>query len=398
MDLSRLFCDFLTLSVYKPLTEQPPLRHFLALLASIEKKDPLAAFDHYTDLFHALKQTGYSGLGDWLWDALRYEENPVGRLLAVGGEDPALLSAAAWEVDVLRAGAALPCSTLKAALSTLSSALPAERLPTWQEGCAFDFPALTDFYRRRGCGMFARYRAFRWEQDHLVGIPHPDSPQPHELFGYAAQRQQVLENTQALLDGRRVNHVLLYGDSGTGKSATVKSLLAHPGFENLRVIELDKDHLDGIPALVRQLEHQPQKFILFIDDLAFDQDDKAYSQLKTILEGSLERQRDNVVIYATSNRRNLVRQTFSDRMGDEVDRNETIAEKTSLAERFGVRIAYFSLTPAEFLATVRYLAEAFSLSLDPPELEKRARQWELRHPGRTPRVARQFVLHELGLQ
>ena len=258
-----------------------------------------------------------------------------------------------------------------------------------------DFDALNAFYKAQGCGPFARYRAFRWRDGKLIGINQPDSPQPWELWGYAQQRQQVRDNALALIEGKQVNHILLYGESGTGKSATVKSLLAQEGLEKLRIIELDKGHLEDIPDLVRMLEGRLQKFILFIDDLAFDADDKAYSQLKTILEGSLEKQRDNVVVYATSNRRNLVKQNFSDRDGDEIDRNETISEKTSLAERFGVRIAYFALTPTEFWQMVADLAKVYGLELDRDVLLRRAEQWELRHPGRTPRIARQFIAHEL---
>lgn len=398
MSLSELYYSLLSLAAYKHLAEKPILREFIALLAAVERQDGLTALDRYTGFFYALKQEGYAGLGDWLWDALRYEESPFGRMIARGEYDPSLTAAAQRDVNTLLAAAHFRADAIKAPLAALLPAARLQTLPEWDAGSGFDFFRLRDFYRANGCGPFARYRAFRWENGQLVGIAHPDCPGEGELYGYEAQRQQVYDNAQALLDGRRVNHVLLYGDPGTGKSATVKSLLAKPGFQALRIIEMDKDHLENIPTLVRQLEHQPQKFILFIDDLAFDRDDKAYSQLKTILEGSLERQRENVVIYATSNRRNLVRQTFSDREGDEIDRNETIAEKTSLAERFGVRVAYFSLTPGEFLTTVAHLAKAYALTLDEETLARRAKQWELRHPGRTPRIAKQFVLHELENQ
>ena len=139
------------------------------------------------------------------------------------------------------------------------------------------------------------------------------------MLGYARQREQVIANTRAFLEGSRVNDVLLYGDSGTGKSATVKTLLSVPGFQRLRLIEVEKEACGTWPSSSGAWRGLPQKFILFIDDLAFDQDDRTYSAVKTILEGGLERRPDNVAIYATSNRRLLVRQTFSDRAGDEVD-------------------------------------------------------------------------------
>lgn len=211
------------------------------------------------------------------------------------------------------------------------------------------------------------------------------------MMGYGLQREQVIANTRAFLAGKRVNDVLLYGDSGTGKSATVKTLLSIPGFEALRLIEVQKDGLKGMPELIRSLSGRKQRFILFIDDLAFDQDDHTYSVVKTILEGGLERRPVNVAIYATSNRRLLVRQTFSDRAGDEVDRQETIQEKTALSDRFGLRIPYLALSKAEFLDLVQSLADQRGLAMDREELRRRAIQWDMRFPSRTPRGARQFL-------
>ena len=264
-------------------------------------------------------------------------------------------------------------------------------LPRWQAGAPFDFASLTAGYQADGAGEFARYRAFVWEKGALTPIPAPDCPAPQELVGYTAQRAAVIANTRAMLEGHAVNNVLLYGDTGTGKSATVKSLLAVEGFRDLRIIELQKEGLSDMSALIRRLRDRRQKFILFIDDLAFDQDDRTYSVLKSILEGGLEPRPDNVAIYATSNRRHLVRQTFSDRAGDEVDATETIQEKTSLADRFGLRVIYQALRKPEFLDLVEELARQAEVPLERDALRTQAEQWEIRHPGRTPRTARQFI-------
>lgn len=401
MRLEKIRAGLLGVSAYRNLLEQPVLRRFLALLDALASARGERALDAYTGLFYQLRAEGYLGLGDWLWDALRFTENPYPLMLEHGGRDAALENVARWDVEAFQAAAGLDPDALVAQLQTLlpeyfQAAL--SHLPRWSAGSDFDFDQLTEFYRQNGCGAFAKYRAFRWSGGTLVGIAQPDSPQPWELWGYQAQRQQVRDNALALVEGKQVNHVLLYGDSGTGKSATVKSLLSQEGLSKLRIIEVDKNHLEDIPALARLLEGRAQKFILFIDDLAFDADDKAYSQLKTILEGSLEKQRDNVVVYATSNRRNLVKQNFSDRDGDDMDRNETIAEKTSLAERFGVRVAYFALTPREFWQMLEDLSKVYGLELDRDTLLRHAEQWELRHPGRTPRIARQFIAYELQRQ
>ena len=298
-------------------------------------------------------------------------------------------------VEVLAAVCRLPCDELAAAVAAL---LPGEEyaplvasLPRWESAAPFDFDGLTAFYRANGAGMYARYRAFLWQDGRLAPVADPDCPRLDELFGYELQRRQVIENTRSMLEGNLVNNVLLYGNSGTGKSATVKSLLAVPGFDDLRLIEVDKSGLAQLPQLIRSLAGKRHKFVLFIDDLAFDQDDRTYSALKTILEGGLERRPANVAIYATSNRRHLVRQTFSDRAGDEVDASETIEEKTSLADRFGLRIPYLSLDKGEYLAMVDRLAEQAGVVLDAEQLHRRAMQWELRHHGRTPRTARQFI-------
>jgi len=222
-------------------------------------------------------------------------------------------------------------------------------------------------------------------------VADPDCPRPEDLLGYEHQRGMVEQNTRLMIAGRQANNVLLFGDGGTGKSATVKSMLYLPGMEELRLIEVEKENLTGMPELIRSLEGRRQKFILFIDDLAFDQDDKTYSALKTILEGTLEKRPVNVCICATSNRRHLVRQTFADRAGDEVDTFETIAEKTALADRFGLRIPYLTMNKTDYLALVDHLAARAGLDIPSDQLHAQAMTWEIRHAGRTPRVARQFV-------
>lgn len=389
MELSALSLRLRCLSAFHSLLDEPVFAAYLQTLDCLARKDGPAAAQGYAQFYYLLKTQGHAGLGVFLWDWLRYTDTPYGRLVERAEQDDSLTGAARMDAEFL----------LTAAVTDLSPFLPGGlSLPKLEWTADWDFDRLTDFYRANGCGLFAKYRAFRWTGSELLPIPEPDSPQPWELWGYQSQRQQVADNAKALLEGRRVNHVLLYGDSGTGKSATVKSLLSHPDLQGLRVIELDKDRLEDIPALVRLLDGRSQKFILFLDDLSFESRDRTYAQLKTILEGSLERQRDHVVVYATSNRRNLVRQTAAERPENEMDLAETIEESTSLVQRFGVRVAYLSLTPKEFLRMVADLAEVYGLKLPPEELRERAKQWELRHPGRTPRIARQFIAYELDRQ
>ena len=394
MELNALRAALRGLSAYRQLKQLPILTHALQLLDDLAAGRGEPALDTYTALFLALREEGFAGLGDWLWDTLRYTDTPYAHLAEQGGSDPALENAARRDVDTLILLAETDCDRYIDAMKVL---LPNEfspvlaGLPRWRAAATFDFDALTQYYKEHGAGLFSRYRAFLWEEGQLIPVPDPDCPKPEDLLGYELQRDQVEANTRMMFSGHQANNVLLFGDGGTGKSATVKSMLYLPGMEDLRLIENQKDNITGLPSLIRSLEGKRHKFILFIDDLAFDQDDKTYSSMKTILEGSLEKRPVNVAIYATSNRRHLVRQTFSERAGEEVDTFETISEKTALAERFGLRIPYLTMNKVSYLALVEHLAKQAGIEMEKSELHAKAMTWEIRHAGRTPRVARQFI-------
>ena len=394
MSLNALRIALKGISAYRSICKEPLMVHTSALLEALVAGQGEAAVEHYTEVFYLLRQAGCSGVGSWLEEQLKHSEEAYPLLVERRDSDPVLEEAARRDVETFSRLAELDCEVL---VGTMQGLLSEEYrpmlvgLPRWESGVTFDFDGITEFYRRNGVGLFARYRAFRWENGTLFPIEHPDAPKKHELLGYELQREMVMANTRAMMEGHAVNNVLLYGDSGTGKSAAVKALLAREEFADLRVIELQKDGLGDMSALIRLLRGRRQKFILFLDDLAFDQDDCTYSQLKTILEGGLEARPANVAIYATSNRRNLVRQTFSDRAGDEVDAAETIQEKTALADRFGLRLAYLPLNKAEFLKLVDGLAALEGIEMEAEELHALAVKWEARHPGRTPRTARQFI-------
>lgn len=390
----ELRAALLGVSAYKEILKQPVMVSVRELLDDLAEGRGEAALSAYTDIFYELSQTGRTGLGDWLHDALRYGDAPYPRAVERGRVDPALERAARRDIETFAVLAELDCDRLRAALQDrLPQAFTdvLAGLPRWRAGAGFSFESLTGFYRAHGAGTFARYRAFLWSDGTLIPVDNPDCPAKDEMLGYTLQREQVIANTRAFLEGNRVNDVLLYGDSGTGKSATVKALLSVEGFERLRLIEIQKDGLRDMAGLIRDLGRRTQKFILFIDDLAFDEDDHTYSLVKTILEGGLEKRPDNVAIYATSNRRLLVRQTFSARAGDEVDAQETIQEKTALSDRFGLRIPYLALAKAEFLDLVEQLARQAGVEMEADKLQKEAVRWDMHFPGRTPRTAKQFI-------
>ena len=394
MDLMTMRASLLGLSAFRSFKEKEVLAVNLRLLDAVKQQQGEQALEEYTRLYYALRDAGYESIGDWLWDMLRFEDSPYARLAEQGGSDSVLEHCARRDVETLRELAGLDCEVYVVAMSVM---LPAEftpvleGLPRWKCAVPFTFDSLNEYYREKGAGLFAQYRAFLWEEGQLIPVADPDCPKPEDLLGYELQRDQVEANTRQMFTGRQANNVLLFGDGGTGKSATVKSMLYLPGMEDLRLIEIQKENITGLPSLIRSLDGKRHKFILFIDDLAFDQDDKTYSSMKTILEGSLEKRPVNVAIYATSNRRHLVRQSFTDRAGEEVDTFETISEKTALAERFGLRIPYLTMNKVSYLALVEHLAKQAGIEMEKSELHAKAMTWEIRHAGRTPRVARQFI-------
>ena len=389
-----MYAALKSVSAYRTLLNEEAGQRLTALFAALEAGNGEQAMDEYTALFQAVAADGCAGLGDWFLEHLHYDSTPFAEAAARGTETAPLSAAAEHDIAVFAALCALSCKQLKAEIAALLPATwraAAESLPEWENTVPFTFADLRTFYRVNGAGLFARYRAFTWSRNRLLPVEHPDFVPEEELWGYRLQRDKVVANTRRLIEGRSVNNVLLFGDPGTGKSATVKALLGMQGFESLRLIEVRKTDLGDLGELIRMLGHRPQKFILFIDDLAFDKEDMTYSVLKSVLEGGLEPRPQNVAVYATSNRRNLVRQNFSDRNGDEIDATETIQEKTSLAERFGLRIPYTGLNRNQFLDMVEELAALKGIHRDSAWLRAEAVKWEMRHPSRTPRTALQFL-------
>ena len=210
-------------------------------------------------------------------------------------------------------------------------------------------------------------------------------------MGYRAQRRQVVENTKALLRGISSANILLYGDAGTGKSATVKALANDMFGGGLRLIEIKKSQYSRIPRLIDELSTNPLKFILFIDDLSFSRDDDDFSSLKAILEGSVSSKSDNIVIYATSNRRHFVKESFSDRDGDDLHFSDTMEEISSLSDRFGLTITFSRPDKDEYLRIVSELAAKMQLDIAPDQLSVKAEAFAIRRSGRSPRVAKHFV-------
>lgn len=251
----------------------------------------------------------------------------------------------------------------------------------------------------RGYGIFAKYHIFTVKDGAFVSVKHPDETRLDQLSGYEYERGCVVKNTLALLDGKPAANVLLYGDSGTGKSSTVKAVANEFAPRGLRLIELRKNQLREIPDLIDSLGKNPLKFILFIDDLSFTKDDDDFGALKAILEGSVAARTDNLAVYATSNRRHLVRETFSDREGDEVHANDTVQQLTSLSDRFGLTITFSRPNREQYLDIVLNLAKFYGVDIAEDVLFRNAEIYALERGGRSPRVAKQFLeqIQSIGL-
>lgn len=268
-----------------------------------------------------------------------------------------------------------------------------------------DIEEVAAYYHAHGTGIFQRFQAFRWDKHGdagcLMGISRPDAVNPGDLIGLQRQQAALDTNTQYFLAGLPANHVLLYGPRGTGKTTMVKSLLTAYYDRGLRIIELPKQHLNDLPAIFNLVGNRALRFIIFVDDLSFEDYEVDYKVLKTVLEGGIERRPDNVLIYATSNRRHIVKEMFSDREADELHGGDTVQEKLSLADRFGMTITFPYPNQQSYLEIVRGLAARCHIDLGDDELVKQALQWEKNHSGPSGRTARQFADHlvaEAGLK
>ncbi len=324
-------------------------------------------------------------------------ETPCSHFASRGQAIPAYIEEAArQELRTISAAAALTAAQIQQAIPERPDYMPgwcAESLDL--ESLYFERLANIQQY---GFGIYANYYMFRMEQSdsepdgfRLKPVKYPDAVSVADLIGYELQRGQVIENTKALLRGRKAANVLLYGDAGTGKSASVKAIANAYAERGLRLIELGKEELHLLPKLLDLLSGNPLKFILFIDDLSFQDNDDDFSALKAVLEGSVAARSHNTVIYATSNRRHIVRETFSAREGDEVHRQDTLQETISLSERFGIKVYFEKPKKDLYLEIVYGLAQQYGLSMDRETLALEAERFALRKSGRSARAARQLI-------
>ncbi len=256
---------------------------------------------------------------------------------------------------------------------------------------------LTQFYREYGVGKFGLHKSFRIREDaqgvHIVPILNIAHVRLDDLVGYEIPKQKLIDNTEAFVSGRRANNCLLFGDAGTGKSSCIKAIANEYYDRGLRIIEVYRHQFQDLNDTIAQIKNRNYKFIIYMDDLSFEDFETEYKYLKAVIEGGLERRPDNVLIYATSNRRHLIRENYSDKedIREDMHKSDTVQEKLSLAARFGVTIYFGSPTPKQFQEIVLALAERNHITMPEKKLLEEANKWELTHGGLSGRTAQQFI-------
>ncbi len=385
------------LCVFRALREDPAVRALDGCLAGLAGLSEAEAADAVAGFVSALYRAGKSDWTAYVRELTFGDENPYVRCVAAGKTPPdAMENSVRAELETLRSLAALTPGDLLGSREWSHGVQ--EVLPLWTVDPA-SADALAADYRERvrrigvyGYGMYAFHRMFRLDEDgEIRPVQSPDPVRLRDLVGYEREKRVILQNLRALLDGKPAANLLLTGDAGTGKSSTVKAAVNELAGEGLRILEFRKEQLHFLPRVMDALNGNPLKFVLFVDDLSFSRQDDNFSALKAMLEGSVSAKSRNAVIYATSNRRHLVRERFSDREGDDVHRNDTMQELVSLSERFGVTLTFSRPDKPTYLAIVSQLARDAGLDVDEETLFAGAERFVLSRASRSARAARQYV-------
>ena len=379
-----------SLAIFRRLLEDPVISALCGYLDSLDRGDVTNSVSRYAAFVSSLYGTEKRTLAGYIQSIVNNDENAYIRMIGKGIQPWPEMDADVWaELEVLQAVADLTPEVLRAPLNW-SGYLP--KFAVKQLDIADSYRERCANIGRFGYGIYAKYHVFYLNsQAKIVPVRNPDATRLSSLIDYKREQQIILDNTRALLAGKPAANILLTGDAGTGKSSTVKAVVNELWQEGLRILEVRKEQLHEIPAILDELNSNPLKFILFIDDLSFQRDDDNFAALKAILEGSVSARSSNVVIYATSNRRHLVKESFSQRDGDDVHHNDTLQEVLSLSERFGIQITFQKPNKATYLEIVRHLAADRGVEMDPNELDMLAERFALGRGGRSARAATQFV-------
>ena len=389
MKLNELHIRLNSLAIFRALLRDPVVSALLDYLNSREKATS-EAVSKYAAFVSSLYGTEKRTLAGYIQHIVNNDENAYIRMIGRGAQPwPEMEAQVEQELQILQAIADLTPESLREGLNwdgylPVFATKQLNIVDSYHERCAN--------IHQYGYGIYAKHIMFYiGENKRIVPVINPDQTRLSSLIDYKREQQIILDNTVALLEGKPAANILLTGDAGTGKSSTVKAVVNELHDRGLRILEVRKEQLHAIPAILDELNTNPLKFILFIDDLSFQKDDDNFSALKAILEGSVSAKSRNVVIYATSNRRHLVKESFSGRDGDDIHRNDTMQEVISLSERFGIQVTFQKPKKETYLGIVRHLAQEKGITMDANELDMLAERYALGRGGRSARAATQFI-------
>ncbi len=341
----------------------------------------------YSDFVSALYEKT-DDLCEYINQLLQNDENIYVKESAKGDASPLIQKAVENELDLFEKLSQISCDDIKVLCDT------DVYLPQWKNSSLSvkgEYIKKISTIKTTGYGIYATHHMFLYKDEKIIPVKFPDPQRLSQMSGYELERQKVIDNTMALIQGKPCNNVLLYGDAGSGKSSTIKAIVNEYWKLGLRLIEIKKNQLYSLPDVIEQLADNPLKFIIFIDDLSFSTNDNDFGALKAILEGGVSGKTENIAIYATSNRRNLVKENFNDRNGDDIHLQDTIQEVMSLSARFGLKITFSKPNKDLYLSIVENLSIQYNISMDKNELHLAAEAFALRNGGRSPRTAKQFI-------
>lgn len=386
--LTKLALRLRSMTVFRDLLEDPvlgALTHCLeATGGGVDRFCP--AYGKFVSKLYA---AGYVNLGEYIRDLVFDSDNVYIRQMGAGKlPEKLLLDGTALDLDALSITAGLSSDKL---LAEAGCSLPLAKFEGKKLNLTDEYSKRAKNIRQFGYGVYARNRMFHWADGRVRPVRSPDPVRLSQLIGYQREKDMILGNTQALLAGKPAANMLLTGDAGTGKSSTVKAVVNELWDQGLRILEIRKEQLHEIPGILDELNENPLKFILFIDDLSFQKNDDNFSALKAMLEGSVSAKSHNVAIYATSNRRHLVKETAADREVEDIHRQDAMQEAASLSERFGLRVTFSRPDKATYLNIVRELAREAGLDLPDEDLCAGAERFALERSARSARAARQYV-------
>lgn len=371
-----------------------------SLLDLLQNVDSEAVLEKQSKFFR--KVTSHNSFKEYLSRLILTDDNAFTKAAAAGKADrlpAAVLNGVKSDLKKLEAVANISPKDIYESVENIDLRQVLKTLPSWQTGESVApltedwenrIEDLIEYHKKNGYGMYSKYNAFAWRNHGLYPISETDPIQLSDLKNYEDQRRKVIDNTESFVNGYPANNVLLYGDRGTGKSSTVHAVLNAYAPEGLRMIEISKSDIPDLTMIREMLSESPMKFIIFIDDLSFDSHDDSFGELKAALEGSLGGRKHNTIIYATSNRRHLIKESFSDREND-INRNDIMQEQLSLSDRFGLSITFINPDKKGYLDIVEKIAADRKLDVDMDHLCAVAEQWATRKGGRSPRCARQFI-------